>query len=408
LTGAPALASSLVPLVVRVTDTAGKPLPHVPFYIVSGEGFTSYTEWVTTGADGTATTKAIPNSTAVATLVEGGNYSDDGSGLTVNGGSLVTDSGYYHPSVATGTSGATLSVTLPRLERHDIRVVTEDGDPVAGAQVSPLGLVSTQVIGADGTPYRVRATNQYGLFTDSSGQVSVTAYAQEPDSTTVPAWKQGGQATAGAVFYNPTVSSQLQQWMPYSTLLQSSTEIVLPFVPVVASASTEPGKAAGTATVSATLLQPDSTGHRTPIAKRAVEIWSEPNGSAAPKLLGTTTSTAGGRATFQVNITRATRMALHLRGASHVAAILTVQTRRVDRLAATGTTARVGHTVRLPHTSGAGLSVTWRSSTPRVCAIDNNRNVRALRAGTCRLVARTPGNTAYGVLTVHRSIRVNR
>jgi hypothetical protein len=61
----------------------------------------------------------------------------------------------------------------------------------------------------------------------------------------------------------------------------------------------------------------------------------------------------------------------------------------------------------LPRTSRAGLAVTWRTTTPKVCSVAAGA-VRGLRAGTCKLTAATRGDTTYGTLTVLRSIAIKR
>jgi hypothetical protein len=417
LAGSPAQASSLVPVVLSVHDTDGNPLAQVPFYVQSGSGLTSFSQWATTGSNGTATVDAIPNATAVVTMDSGGGISaTDMSSVTYVGGSLIdANGGVYHPTVATGATGATLPITMPRVVQRDIRVVNEAGDPIAGADVSPLGLISPLITGADSATYRVTGRGmQFGADTDTDGRVHFTSWEQETDPAHADSsYFQNGEPTAGVIHFNPTVSGRLAQWMPYSALLDASTEIVLPYVPVIASPTTTAEPTAGMASVSATVLQPDSSGHRTAIAGRTVEFWSEPEATSAstatpaPRLLARAKSNAAGRVTANVSVGSSTRVAVHLQSTSHVPAVVTAHGRRADSLAATTRSTRVGRAAALPLTSRAGLAVTWRSTTPKVCSVAAS-TVRGLRAGTCKLAATTRGNATYGTLTVLRSIAVKR
>lgn len=410
LGGSPARAASLVDLVVRAVDADGEPVPYVPFLLESSDGTESRTSWVETGEDGTVQTGVVPDATAVATLIESAMTDESGTELLVTGGQLVSAGGEaYRPSMATGSGGATLDVRMPRLVERAVRVVTADGQPVAGAQVTPLGLVSEEVTDTGGS-YRVVVRAQEGIGTDTAGFARFTAWAQEPDPSVASAvvghqWDRNGQPAGGVVRYNATVSGELSQWMPYSVLVDAGSEVVVPDAPRFVSVTVARGLVPGQATLAATLVQTDADGQSVPVGAEVVELWSEPADADAERL-AVEVSKTNGRVAFRFTIAGPTQVFLHLRTGSHVPASMIAQPLLGDALAATVTALRVGGRATLPRVTRGGVAATWRSATPQICSIAAPATVRAIRVGACSLTATTRGNATYGALSVRRAISV--
>lgn len=61
----------------------------------------------------------------------------------------------------------------------------------------------------------------------------------------------------------------------------------------------------------------------------------------------------------------------------------------------------------LPRRTTAGRHVTWTTSTPKVCRVVNKQAI-GKRRGTCRVVARVPGNSMFDPLNTTRAIKVIR
>jgi len=308
-------------------------MPRIPLVSESYARGTSYQDQGTTDALGHTTVETLPNTNLGLSLAPFG-----GRESTVGGSVLRVVGGFWGNEWSIGTSPRNVTATLPELETRTFHVVTDEGQPVAGAQVSFVGIESKAV---DPNAYgqgRVQIGGDFidmTMRTDADGKAQLTTYAVEPDPKVAEQFADSswwgdrtgdGQIDLLTLNYNPKPTQQLSQWITYSEW-SASTDVTLglPYVPTLAGTTAEPGDLVGQAEVRTTLVQPTASGDSAPLAAQKLQGWAQPTGTSPRALLGTATTNAAGRAVMDVRVAKPTRVVVGLANSSHVAEVTTAR-----------------------------------------------------------------------------------
>jgi hypothetical protein len=289
-------APKLVPMTFKLTDQDGKPMAHVRFQDISGSGSSQVSGWFSTNAHGVGHYRAIADSTVYLALA--GSAHHPSSHREVSGQIYSIDNsepeeelgGYVIPEPDSGDAGATSTFTLPDLVTHRIRVVTQDGKPVAATSIA---VQNTSVAETDSNDISYLVVTGAGNYTNLNGWARFTTFQDDP---TVTATESLSPPNVPSLQYNPTAGSVAWQTVSEGRYGSKDTlRIVVPYVPHFAHLTSRPGRKPGVAVVSATLRQVTGV-----LPHRKVGLYWKTTPNRALNLRGRTN--AHGRITFRLKL----------------------------------------------------------------------------------------------------------
>lgn len=320
-----AAAAAVVGVDVLVRDVHGKPIRGVPWHTTSTSDGATLIDTFRSGSQGRGTFRAYRDADVELEMfsgLRGGTYPQGRGHVRFVGGRLSTGDAEAVLTYAIHGSRPSITVTLPALETHTLRVLTRgDRRPVANVGVSTEGSVSVPLSGP-AVETRIVYYNSISSGTNFSGRARITTYATERDQDTAARFvglpdDDGDGEYEGAYYdWSPLGDGRYSgRGVDYSVWAsQSVTRVTLGIVPMVDRAHAEPGRQKGTVRVTARVVQWwGQNVRRFPKAGVKAYLVKPSSSSGHPRRLASDRSDDRGRVVFDgVSLRKRTRLVITL------------------------------------------------------------------------------------------------